>query len=350
MDKKTIIKYFQGKLSDSEKEILLDWVNASDLNMKYFMRQFELWNIAGNPGIDKNTDKDIADLKSMARQSIRSSRVAFLKKAGYYSAAAAVAAILVFDIFHRIELNENVDRLRVEYQERVMLSDIPDNLQHVVYTPKGTKAFVDLPDGSRVKLNSDTRITFPDRFTGPTREVAIEGEGYFEVVSDSLVPMVVSTGKGYSVEVKGTKFNVRSYPEDEVSQTTLYEGKVNIVDMSDYMSDRKLLAVLEPGNSYVKKDNLHERPLLVKKSDMDKERAWTEDRMVFSKTPMKEVISTIERWHGVDIVVKDKAVYDILLTAEYGQESVVQIMEAIRFSSGVDFRIDDRTVELFMEK
>ena len=350
MDKKTIIRYFQGTLPDAEREALLKWVDASDANREYFERQFELWNLSGQPGIEKDFSKDIGKLKMMARTELHSSRKRFLRRVGYYSAAAAVAAILLFDIFHRVELNENVDRLRTEYQERVMLADVPWNLQHVIYTPKGTKAFVDLPDGSRVKLNSDTRITFPDRFTGPTREVSIVGEGYFEVVSDSLVPMVVSTGKGYAVEVKGTKFNVRSYPEDEVSQTTLYEGKVNIVDMGDYVSDRKLLAVLEPGNSYVKKDDLHERPLLVKKSDMDKEKAWTEDRMVFRKTPMKEVINTIERWHGVDIVVKDNAVYDILLTAEYGQESVVQIMEAIRFSSGVDFHIDDRTVELFLEK
>ena len=79
---------------------------------------------------------------------------------------------------------------------------------------------ITLPDSSRVWLNSDSRISYPDEFTGNKRVVSLSGEAYFEVTKDSLHPMVVLTNKDFTVEVLGTTFNIRSYENDATAETT----------------------------------------------------------------------------------------------------------------------------------
>ena len=95
-------------------------------------------------------------------------------------------------------------------------------------SPKGKRSLLTLPDGTRVWLNADTRLEYPDDFSGRAmREVFLEGEAFFDVVENKHQPFIVRTSS-LSVKVLGTAFNVKSYDSDETIETTLVRGKVSI--------------------------------------------------------------------------------------------------------------------------
>lgn len=104
------------------------------------------------------------------------------------------------------------------------LSQMEDIELNEIYSPKGEKMIVILADGTRVDLNADTHLYYPERFSGKNREVILSGEAYFSVEKDSDHPFIVRS-KDMMVKVTGTKFNVRAYKEDSCIVTTLDEGK-----------------------------------------------------------------------------------------------------------------------------
>jgi len=162
--------------------------------------------------------------------------------------------------------------------------------------------------------------------------------------------MIVSASKGYKIKVLCTKFNVCSYSDDEFSKTTLIDGAINILSgkKSGDIKEGELLAKLSVGQSYIEKD----APTcqVQKYKNVDDEIAWTEDKIIFNDTPMSDVIKRLERWHGMKFVVKNPAVLSVKMTAMYENESLVQILEVIKFSTGILYSISNNKVYLDIEK
>ena len=92
------------------------------------------------------------------------------------------------------------------------------------------------------------------------------------------------------------------------------------------------------------------RAVLISNSDTTKKVAWRHGELLFDKTPMPDVIKKLERWHGVDIVVKDSVILKHSFTAKFSTESVVQIMELLEFTTPVDFKIENNKVFLSARK
>jgi len=183
----------------------------------------------------------------------------------------------------------------------------------------------------------------PDRFQGATREVMIAGEALFDVVKDSLKPMVVNTNRDFKIEVLGTKFNVRTYENDYEAQTTLISGSINLI-REIKKGERVIIAQLKPTESFVIRDK--NAPVLIKQIDTTKQMAWKQGLLIFESTPMDEVIKKLERWHGTQFIIED---YDILktrLTANFRSESIVQIMEMIKFCTPIEYTIKENIVTL----
>ena len=139
---------------------------------------------------------------------------------------------------HKKEVNVIVDGVQVKYKEGVLSYEPTVTTQHEeknveekpvksneLIIPRGGENTVILADGTTVHLNAGSRLTYPVRFAGKRRIVALEGEAYFEVVQDESHPFVVQTHLG-EVMVLGTAFNVNAYTNASVCYTTLVRGKV----------------------------------------------------------------------------------------------------------------------------
>lgn len=338
MTKKLIIKYLSGKASEMEEHEVLEWVNKSEENVKYFITLKNLW-------IFQNMPVSIADSEELSEmEKITSSKPKFKSRLKSFSflqyAAATIIVLLALDLYFNLE-----DKFRTApVQERVYpMSGVPAKYKHVLYTNNGVKGYAELPDGSKVWLNSASKLIYPDKFIGDTREVEVSGEAFFDVVHNPSKPMVVSTNKNFKVQVLGTKFNIRSYDNDNESQTTLFSGSIKLIQKG--ASDGKeIVTQLSPKESFVIRDN--NVPVLIRQADTSKQIAWKEGKLIFDATSMQEVIKKLERWHGTVFIIKDPEILDFKITANFKSESIVQVMEMIKFCSLIDYTVQGNCVTL----
>lgn len=162
-----------------------------------------------------------------------------------------------------------------------------------VVVPKSKRAEVMLSDGTKVTLNSDSRIIYATNFDSKTREVYIEGEAFLDVAKDTTRPFTVKTKK-FTVNVTGTKFNITSYDDNQISSVVLVEGKVNI-DV-----ENKAKMHLDPGQM-MQIDNHHSK---IENVDTYKYTCWMDKIMIFENQSLNEVANRVSRFYDVDIVIQ----------------------------------------------
>lgn len=180
--------------------------------------------------------------------------------------------------------------------------DIPTN---ELFSPKGERAELTLSDGTKVWLNSNTRITYPGTFTGDTRQVKIDGQAYFEVTPDKKKPFIVATPYA-KIQVLGTKFDVEAYREAKHFEVALMQGSVQVT--SPYATVR-----LEP----------HQKAILLGKKlyvssikDLSSYR-WRQGLVSFKQVSFKKILAAFERLYDVKINVKHMERYRLPLTAKF---------------------------------
>ncbi|SDL66023.1 FecR family protein [Pedobacter sp. ok626] len=166
---------------------------------------------------------------------------------------------------------------------------------HTIATPKGGKYQVILADQTVVWLNAASSLKFPASFTGKERNVELVGEAYFEVAKDSLHPFIVAVA-GQQVKVLGTHFNINAYTDEDVVNTTLLEGKVQI---SKGNSRKELL----PGDQAL--TSFESNTISVSKSDdTESAIAWKNDVFYFDEASVAVIMRQISRWYDVEVMYK----------------------------------------------
>lgn len=338
-----IVKYLAETATSSEEQLLMDWINENEDNLKHFSAMQLLWVSQSMPSSRAISAEDDFFLNEKISKIITASKRKRLK---YWSIAASLAILLTSNALFVYFSLEKTSRIEIAN------AFDPTSIQgyyHEVYTEKGVKSFVILPDSSKVWLNSDSKIIFPDKFTGPTREIRISsGEFFFDVRKNLDTPMVVHTNMNFKVEVMGTSFNIRSYEDDKESQTTLISGSINLIKNVE-TGQKEEITKLSPNDSYiVRKDN---SSIIIRNPEVTiKQVAWKEGLLIFESTPMEEVLIKLERWHGTKFYIKDPEVLDQKITALFNSESIVQIMEMIKFCSNTDYSIQNNTITLMSKR
>ncbi len=344
MKKELLLRYIKGEATNKEEREILEWVGKSRENERYFVMLNNLW-------ISQNiSDKKASDEELEAIVKLTTGKKVLGGKFRKYVPYAAAAVILLSVGLNFLLFSGTVSPVK-KGDEPVRMAYLPTEYKHEIYTEKGVKARVILPDGSKVWLNSDSRMVYPDRFETDIREIDFSGEAYFDVVRDSLRPLVINTNKDFKVEVLGTKFNLKSYDNDAEARTTLYSGSVNIVSKvpgGKLKNDKEVVTKLKPLESCIIRDK--QNPIHIKPENPEKQTAWKDGRIIFESTPMVETIKILERWHGVEFEVKDKSVYTFDITARFKSESIVQIMEMIKYCALIDYSIDSNKVVLYRRK
>ncbi len=336
MNKNLLLRYIQGNCSSAETEQVLEWVGQGRDNELYLVRLTNLW-------ISQNLPQEEASSEELAQMYRIIGKAAAGRKRGkgfYVSRRAswigAACLLLAAVLWVRVALPRAQVGAAGPFDARKYEG------HRLFYTDRGVKGCVVLPDSSVVLLNSDSKLWYPENFGTDIREVAISGEGYFEVRRDTLRPMIVKTQGNFHLEVLGTTFNIKSYENDDFAVTTLYSGSVNVVTTDP--SGKARVNILRPNESmtvYREK----QVPVVAQELSSDNP-AWTQGRINFNATPVSEAVKILERWHGVRFHVDDKDVLNYRISADFEQESIVQIMDLIRTTSYVDYRIDGKDVFL----
>lgn len=183
----------------------------------------------------------------------------------------------------------------------------------------------ELPDGTIVSLNSDSKIVFPEMFDDDTREVSIEGEAFFNVRPNPTKPFIISAGKA-QIKVLGTSFNVNAYPGTDKVEVIVETGKVQVSRKETNPSKTDEL-ILIPGDKGILSCSTS---ILSKSKNEDLNfLAWKTHNLIFRETSLNEVILTLKKVYKVEIGFADKNLGNLLLTGQYNNYSIEFILEVI---------------------
>jgi len=334
MNEEILKRYIKGSASAKEREEVLYWIEESEQNAKIFYSKKATWVFDNFP--DKEATKNVgSSIRKKIKHSL-SAREVFVRVA-----AVMVIPLTIFACYQYFSYSKKL--IQVKENITIAKAEIPvQNRVTINYAVNlGVKGLVELPDGSKVWLNSSSNLKCPDRFDSTFRMVELRGEGYFTVVSNKEWPMYVKTSKGITVKVTGTEFNLSSYDNDDELKFTLVSGAVTLIRESNKQEIAVNMKeeVVIPDNVKVKGKR--------GQADIILNTAWKDGFLIFENTPMEEVIKKMERWYGVNFITRNPELLNYNFTANFKSESITQVLELLKITSNIGYSIKDNNVTLF---
>lgn len=307
-------KYQKQECTAEEQRLVEDFLSS-------FQKDNE-WDESIHGNVPETEDRILQKIESSIHEENQLPRHRKLITVSHLLVAASVSVLLLVGI---LAYNNNT----VSIPEKPEIADITRS------TERGQKYSIVLADGTKVRLNSESTLVFPEKFTGNEREVELIGEAFFEVTKNPNKPFRVKT-KRLTTEVLGTSFNVSAIDEREAS-VTVATGKVKVkaVQHKDNLSDNGVVllpnqqVILDPYSSYLKKTNVQ----------LDKIISWKDDIILFDHISFEEAAGILERWYNVTITFdKPDLKKCTILRSSYKNETLENVLKSLKFIQGIDYR------------
>ena len=317
-----IIRELKGKTSSEESQLLDDWINKNAENQEYYQNLWSAYQLT-SPDVDQFfPDKEAAWLK------IREKIIFTSEKNPWFLQFSRIAAAAV--VFFLIGIA--VQYFRMDKTP----SDFLDQYSTVI-VPAGQKSMIELPDGSKVWLNSGSSLKYKNSFNAKIREVAIEGEAFFEVKKDKSRMFRVNSGT-VEVEVYGTAFNIKNYKEEKKLEVTVEHGNVGVIRKGSRLAD------LTFGKQAT--INAETNETVISDPKVDVVTAWKNNELIFDDTPFEEVIRYLERWYGVNITIDQEMKKKHNYTFKIKTESLTELLKLLKVITPLEYKIDGKEVTI----
>ena len=316
-----ISRYFIGNLTESEEQALKAHLDSNRDDMKVFEDYSLLWE-ESNPKIAINPIDIEGDLiKTKRRLRLRKTRVIrFLQQ--------AVAVFILAGVFSGAYI--------YNYNSSKVLDYIkPPTLVQEISTAYGTRSKFQLSDGTKVVLNSGSKLLFANEFNSNCRNVELSGEAFFEVTTDPTKPFIVKTG-AIHVKVLGTAFDLQAYPQSGEINTTLVHGKVILENESG--GTLKQIAELKPSDHAIYKLSTNS-VAISSEEDLDKFIAWKDGKLVFFNDPIEDVAQKLGIWYNVNVKINNNNLKGYHFTATFSDEPIEQVLDLLSKSSPLKYKI-----------
>ena len=311
-----IEKYLDGNASTAEVKELCEWIKNNDSLDRWIMQAIER--------SDSHLDEEVyerlytrikEDIESREKKSHR--RFSFVPMLRW---AAVVLPIIAALAVYELGLDSKVDTLPL-----------------VVTAESGERAKVQLPDGTKVNINSASQISYPHDFNGERRIVELDGEAYFEVTPDKERPFVVKAA-GLEITVLGTAFDVCAYKDDSEVSVVLLTGKVDVASESDryvMQPDEKLVYDRNTGTMQVGK--------VYSKEYVE----WTDGNLRFENESLENIVKVLSRVYNVKIVF-DSAFPEgqYFFTGSIGSGGITNALDILSMTSSLHYEVRDSVIVL----
>jgi len=364
-------KHLEGELSNSEKtvfnELLVDKDYEFLIKQMLFehLGEFNNYPKADNVDFVRYSREFYTKIRALKEEREKSKKFSFeFKRRHILNRVLRVAAILLltlgfsFMLYSYLNLKQDV------------FTDSGNSISHYVVTaPLGAKSHVLLPDGSEVWLNAGSTLKYNPSFNNTNRKLELEGEAYFDVAKNEALPLRVITSD-ISITALGTKFNVKAYSDENIIETTLVEGKVNIQKNSPTNSTKGIL--LEPNQiaTYVRESNefisetkkqgekvnkvVEEKKMKVKKGQvLINEKinsalytSWKDNKWLLEAEELSSLAKKLERKFNVKIIFQNESLLTYKFTGTLKDETLEQVLEAIKLTAPIEFSVDENTVTI----
>lgn len=198
-----------------------------------------------------------------------------------------------------------------------------------ISTPNGSRIKTELPDGTIVWQNSGSVVKYPRNFTRRNRQVILSGEAFFDVRSDKMHPLYVTT-RDLRIRVTGTRFNITSYDDEPESSVVLEKGKITVEKLDSGSSVEYFLL---PGDRLI--DSPRKGLAIFHNTDVEKYTSWIEGKLIFENDPLEVIMKKLSRWYSTEIVVNDPGnrFRNLPFTMTIENETLPQVLEYLRYAA-----------------
>lgn len=202
-----------------------------------------------------------------------------------------------------------------------------------IETPRGGQYQLNLPDGTKIWLNSASSLKYPASFAAlKERRVELSGEAYFEVAKDKIHPFIVKSGR-QQIQVLGTHFDVNAYPDEHLIKTTLLEGSVKLNEQ----------VVLKPGEQSL----LTGEKFSVKEVNVNDAIDWKNGEFVFTNESLTSILKKVSRWYDVEIKYIHNPVNMPTFTGSVSRsENISGVLKMLEETSNVRFSVEGRQINV----
>lgn len=262
---------------------------------------------------------------SLQQEETKSNRWKWIGAAAAVVAGIAIAAVFLWPV-------------RTEEVKLAVLKDTAQWLNR--QNGKGTRAVIELGDGSKIWLNADSRISYPEVFGKYSREVYLNGEAFFKVTGNPDRPFIVHLNNGM-VKVLGTSFNVRAYDNEPV-QTSVSTGKVAFIPRYENQQGTPDTFYITPDEKVIYKPTTHN--VVKETTSGEDDRAWTEGRLVFRDVSLEDICLELERTFGKKIEFQSDKVRLYRMTGSFQNNNLQEILYYLTKSKSFSYSITDSTL------
>lgn len=319
-----ITKYLLGEADEAEKKRLLDWLKESDENKKEFSDLRDIWLASGkNPlfGEEYRKKAFLTFRQNVVREEKKQKRFTLSR----LSRIAAAVLLLLITTTGGYFLGK---RENPNMQQTVAIN-------HFLMGSE-SKGSIVLPDGTVAWLHGNSKLSYPEVFDKDCRRVQLEGEAYFEVTENRKAPFYVETAD-MTVNVLGTRFNMKNYTYQPTTETTLLSGKVEVTFPST--GER---VILEPNQKILWNKNNRSHDL--SRVNADDYIVWINERLVFNKDRLSDILFKMERWYNIEIECDSKIDMDQRLSFTIRREAKDEIFKLLGMIAPIKYRIENEKV------
>ncbi|HBL73681.1 MAG: hypothetical protein A2W90_13295 [Bacteroidetes bacterium GWF2_42_66] len=331
MGKDTIIKFLNDRCTKAELEEIVRWAGKEAFSKESIAWGSDDWNTYQGEDYLGDDEKFIIlfdKIQGKINTDIPQEKPGSKSLSLFATWLVRAAAILLIPVLSF--LFYTLSELRTESAKYARLA--VDSLE--IIAPINARAVVQLPDGSEAHLNYGSKIKYPQIFSGDTREIRLTGEGYFDVAHNPEKPFIVKTG-GLNIKALGTVFNVLAYPDNDIVEVTLINGKV-ILEQNRTNKKAQNLGYMVPGQhvNYNVKTGVSSST----KGNIEKYIAWKDGRLLFEDATIFQVIEKLTRMFNVDIELTGD-LSDCMYTVTFNNESLSQILDLMTLATPVRYRM-----------
>lgn len=325
MDEQLLLRFLYKECTAEDLIQIDQWISSDEANANWFFEMEKVWTLRDELKLSDENELEVAYNRFLS--SLHEKKVVRLPspKPNLITWIGSVAAVLLIGVL----------LLGIYQFTNTRQQFTADN---VVEVSRGQQASLTLSDGTKVWLNSGSRFSYPSQFSNKTRTVSLQGEGFFEVVHNGETPFVIDANQ-LKVKVLGTKFNIRSYPDESVA-IILKEGKVEVSTPDDKPS-----IIMQPNQQirYSKSTGM----TLSKNVDIFAGEGWRFGRLMFAGCPLKEIMNAIERKFDVQVAITDPALEKESFTCNTKADaSIEQIFELLKNTQRLNYSITGKRITI----
>lgn len=359
-----ILRFLLGTATEEESAGFLQWLQENKENRKFYFALKRIWLEKQHEGVDNEDFIENSWIRLKIRTLLQSG-VDDEKEKGFgiswrkLSIAASILLLVGFSFFLGIRLKSFSGHTLTAYE---------------IAVPMGSRSNITLPDGTNVWLNAGSSLSYASDFGLNNRVVSLSGEAYFNVEKHRGSAFLVNT-QDLNIRVLGTEFNVKSYPDEDITETTIISGRVEVFDIDRKVmtspvllsqnqrmtysraegtvvtkpgeaDDRDVDLVAVPDKELMEAMTLKPKLLVANVTNVDQYTSWKDGRLIFRSESLGDLAPRLERFYSVSIEFADESIKDLTYTGTLEEVSVEKVLQAISLDSKINYRIDKNKITL----